>query len=49
MSASLVVVLIGLVLVFVSALFSTPSIKGRAVNLWYLGWGFILTGVLLLR
>lgn len=43
MSASLVVILIGVILIFLSAI---PGLN-QFVNLWNVGWGFVLLGYLL--
>lgn len=47
---STILILIGVVLIFLSAFpVVVPSPPRRPVNLWNLGWGFVLTGTLLLN
>jgi len=53
-SAAFILILLGVVLIFVSSI--VPSLPlgappagqpQRSISLWNLGWGFVLTGVLL--
>ncbi len=47
MSTGTILVLIGVILIFVSAFPSSIPSKDYPISLWNLGWGFVLTGVLL--
>lgn len=44
MSAATIVILIGVILVFLSAL----PVLSQGVSLWNLGWGFVLLGYLVI-